>query len=151
MGGVAGVAVAPSSTPSRAAASPGFAGVAVSSLKPDGAGVAAGLRVGDHVLSVNASAATATPTARGSCSASRRRAQARAARRDVRDRRAQGREGRLGLAFVQAESRHRGVAGTVIGEVAERSAADDAKLRTGDLIVAVDGALAATTATRPSA
>ena len=55
VGGVAGVAVAPSSTAVGRRRPPGFAGVAVSSkLKPDGAGVAAGLHVGDHVLSVNA-------------------------------------------------------------------------------------------------
>ena len=143
VGGVAGVAVAPSSTAkSGGGGSPGFAGVAVSSLKPDGAGVAAGLHVGDHVLSVNAKlchgdADRAGQLLRESPAALKLVLRGETRAIDVR----KDAEGRLGLAFVQAESRHRGVAGAVIGEVAKRSAADDAKLRTGDLIVAVDGAL----------
>ena len=142
VGGVAGVAAAPSSTAKAGGGgSPGFAGVAVSSLKPDGAGVAAGLHVGDHVLSVNAKlchgdADRAGQLLRESPAALKLVLRGETRAIDVR----KDAEGRLGLAFVQAESRHRGVAGAVIGEVAKRSA-DDAKLRTGDLIVAVDGAL----------
>ena len=121
---------------------PAGPGVLVSGLQPDGAGVAAGLHLGDRVLSVHGKVATqggqqamemakeAGPLVRLVVSGV---STAIPIRKDA--------DGRLGLQFVDGTpngSVPSSAQGATIASVLPRSAAKDAGLRPGDLVVAVD-------------
>ena len=113
-------------------------GVLVSGLQPDGAGVAAGLHLGDRVLSVHGKVATqggqqamemakeAGPLVRLVVAGV---STAIPIRKDA--------DGRVGLQFVDGTPSG-SMRGAVIASVLPRSAAKDAGLRPGDLVVAVD-------------
>ena len=127
---------------------PSGPGVLVSSLQPEGAGAAAGLHPGDRVLSVAGKVCTqgglhAMELAKEDkggvlklvvCGVSH----AVPIRKDA--------DGRLGLQFVEGTPSG-SVQGAVIASVLPRSAAREAGLRNGDLLVAVDEQLVSDVAT----
>jgi len=117
-------------------------GVIVSSLQAEGPGVAAGLHVGDRIVAIHGQVCnqggahamdlaknTAGPVLRLSVSGVSTSVPL---RKDA--------DGRLGLQFVEGTPCG-SVQGAVVASVLPRSAARDAGLRSGDLVVAVDDQL----------